>query len=104
MKTMKFFRNLLILFIFIFIFVNIVSRLLLQSTYNKISELEVISENPLIEIIEAKANKVGGMLIAKITNNTGEVIDNQYIKLDFLSKYGNNLGTKYLKVNNLQST
>lgn len=102
MKTMKLFKNLFILFIFIFVFVSYMSDAFIMSTYTLISKSEVISESPKIEILEARSTNINGFVIARITNNTGSKIDNQYIKLDFFSKYDNNLGTKYLKINNLE--
>lgn len=101
MKTMTLFKNLFLLFIFMFVFVTYMSHALLMSTYTLISESEVINESPKIEILEARASSINGFVIAKITNNTEAKIDNEYIKLDFFSKYDNNLGTKYLKVSNL---
>ena len=101
MARMKFFRNLLIFFIFIFIFVTYMSEQFIRSTYDSISANQIISDSPKIEIIEAKSTNINGFVKAKITNNTENEIDNQYIKLDFFSKHDNNLGTKYLKVDNL---
>lgn len=101
MKTMKLFRNLFILFIFMFVFVSYMSHAFVMSTYTLISKAEVVSEYPKIEILEARSTNINGFVIARITNNTKSKIDNQYIKLDFFSKYDNNLGTKYLKINNL---
>ena len=102
MSRMKFFRNLLLLFIFLFIFVEFMTHQFIKSTYIPIyKEDEAILESPKIEIIDAKSTNMNGYLKAKITNNTDNSIKDKYIKLDFFSKYNNNLGTKYLKINNL---
>ena len=101
MKTMKLFRNLFIIFILLFIFVGFMSKAFIESTYTSISKSEIISDIPKIEIIEAKVTNVNGFMIAKITNNSQEMLDDKYIKLDFFSKNDNNIGTKYLKINNL---
>lgn len=102
MKTMKLFRNLFIIFVLLFIFVSVMSEAFIKSTYTLIGENIVVSESPKIEILEARSTNVNGFVKAKITNNTDKDINNQYIKLDFFSKYDNNLGTKYLKVDNLK--
>lgn len=101
MSRMKFFRNLLLLFIFLFIFVEVMTHEFIKSTYVPIHEDETVLESPKIEIIEAKSTNMNGYLKAKITNNTDSAIKDKYIKLNFFSKYNNNLGTKYLKINNL---
>lgn len=102
MKTMKLFRNLFIIFVLLFLFVSYMSHAFVQSTYTLISKDETLLDSPKIEIIEARSTNINGYIKAKITNNTNSKIDNKYIKLDFFSKYGNNLGTKYLKINNLE--
>ena len=101
MKTMKLFKQLFICFMLLFIFVSYMSNALIMSTYTLISQSEVVSESPKVEIVEAKSTNVNGFVIGKITNNTDSIIDGKYIKLDFYSEHDNNIGTKYLKVENL---
>ncbi len=101
MNTMHQFKQYLICFILLFIFVGYMSKAFIASTYIPIRNIEITSESPKIEIMEAKSTNVNGFVVAKITNNTSSVIDNKYIKLDFFSKHDNILGSKYLKVSNL---
>lgn len=101
MKTMKLFKQLFICFILLYIFVSYMSNALIMSTYTLISQSETVSELPKLEIVEAKSTNVNGFVIGRITNNTNNVIDEKYIKLDFYSEHDNNIGTKYLKVENL---
>ncbi len=65
---------------------------------------KVIAENSSginVEVTDAKASNINGQLNYKITNNSNERIDDQYVKLDLYSKQGLLSATEYIKINDL---
>ena len=54
-----------------------------------------------VEVTDARASNVNGQLNYKITNNSNEKIDDQYVKLDLYSKQGLLSATEYIKVSDL---
>ena len=62
---------------------------------------EIITETPIVEVSEAKATKQSGFVKGKIKNNTESKIEEKYIKVDLFSERDTYLGSKYLKVQNL---
>lgn len=103
MKTLKLFRNLLIIFVAFYIFSEIVSAQYLKNTYSDVSNVEIADQSQKIEIEESKATKVNGYIEGKVTNTQNESTENKYIKVDCYSKYDNYLGTEYAKIGNLEN-
>ena len=99
-KLKRYFKYVLLL-ILLFIFVSIVSRLLIISMY-KPKECTVLFESPKIEIIDSKATNANGYIYGCITNTTGNIIENKYIKLDCYSEYENNINTGYAQIFKLE--
>ena len=102
MDTMKLFIKLLVAFVLLYFFVTYMSEGFIQTAYSPLDNYKVINDSPKIEITESKATKMNGYVIGKITNNTGEKIEAQYILVDCYSKYDNNLTTNYVKIEGLE--
>ncbi len=100
MKRMKtFFKYFLILLIFYFVS-NGITYLLLKSNYIA-RDYEVDIDEPQVTISEMKSTVLNGYTKGKIKNTTNDVITGKALKLDYYSKNGVLVGTKYCDVNNL---
>lgn len=100
MARMKTFRMWVLIIIGFYIYSTIITNILLKNTYKNING-EVIINSPKIEIIEAKAGKNSGDIKGIITNDTDEIIDKKYIKIDFYSKLNTKSGIEYIEISNL---
>ena len=69
------------------------SRAIIISMY-KPKECKVLFESPNIEILDSKATNANGYIYGCITNTTGEVLENKFIKLDCYSEYDNNINSR----------
>lgn len=101
MKRMKTFFIYALLIAALWIFSDIVIYLTINGTY-KVKEARISVSSPQIVITENKATYVNGIVNGSIKNNTEETLNNMYLKIDMYSKRDVNLGTKYVKINNLQ--
>lgn len=98
MKTLfKYFMAIVILVVL----TNVVSYFLLQSNYNDVSYTSNI-QNPTVTIEESKATNVNGYVKGRIKNDTEEDIINKYLRLDFFTKRGVNVGTNYVKIDKIE--
>ena len=91
----------IVLLILLFLFVSIMSRAIIISMY-KPKECKVLFESPNIEILDSKATNANGYIYGCITNTTGEVLENKFIKLDCYSEYDNNKNTGYAQIFRLE--
>ena len=74
--------------------------MLLKSNYiSKQYEIEI--NEPQVTISEMKSTILNGYAKGTITNTTDEVITGKALKLDYYSKNGALVGTKYSKIDNL---
>lgn len=98
MKT--FFRYFLVLLI-LYVVVDIACFYSLKSTYR--NKAYAVSSGTIldVEVKEAKATFVNGNIKGVVSNNTGAVVTNKYLKVDAYSKRNVLLGTKYVKLKDL---
>ena len=101
MKRMKKFLIYALIIIALWIFSDIVIYLSINGTY-KTKEAKVYVNSPQITITENKATYVNGVIKGSIKNNTEEIINDVYLKIDMYSPRDVNLGTKYIKIDNLK--
>ncbi len=88
-------------FVILYVLVDVFSYYTIVTTYvNK--EVSNYYSFPQVEIYESKATVTNGYLKGKVTNNTELPLVDQYLKVDLYSKRGSVLGTKYVKLNELQ--
>ena len=99
---MKTFFKYFLAIVIVYFLVNISSFYILKSTY-KTKEYSV--ENSLLDInvTEVKATVVNGYVKGTVKNNTNAQVKNKYLKLDSYSKRDVLLGTKYIKIKDLNS-
>lgn len=101
MKRMKTFFIYALLVVALWIFTDIIIYLAINGTY-KPMDTRVYASTPQVVISESKATYVNGVIKGSIKNNTQGIIDNMYLKIDMYSARDNNLGTKYIKIDNLR--
>lgn len=75
---------------------------LMKTTYNPKQFTIDPNTSPKVEITDFQATVTNGYVNGKMTNDTGEDINGKYLKLDYYSKNGVNLGSKYVEINNLK--
>jgi len=101
MKRMKTFLIYALIIAAFWVFSDIVIYLSVNGTY-KNKEAKVYVTSPQITVTENKATYVNGVIKGSIKNNTEKIIDGVYLKIDMYSARDNNLGTKYIEINNLK--
>lgn len=101
MKRMKTFLIYALLIAALWIFSDMVIYLVVNGTYKPINT-RIYVNSPQIVIEESKATYVNGYVKGSIKNNTEDIIKNMYLKIDMYSVRDNNLGTKYVKIEDLK--
>lgn len=99
MKTMKKFLLYLVLFILLYLFIDSMTYLMMKNTYKEIKNYNLEKGQYKIEILESKAGYANTIIKGTVTNNTDELKDKVYIKIDFYNKNGRLVGTKYKEIN-----
>ena len=85
----------------LWLFSDIIIYLSIHSTYANV-ETRVYTNSPEIIIGESKATYVNGFVKGGIKNNTEGIINEKYLKIDLYSPRDIKLGTKYVKIENLE--
>ena len=98
MSRLKTFGKYLLMFVAFYIFVTVMSIGFIKGTYDTMEQNVYSSEEIQIEVDEAKSTFVNGYVKGKLTNNTDSDIHSKYVKINFLSKKGNVILTKYLDI------
>lgn len=100
MSRMKTFFKYFLAIVIVYILVDIGSFYVLKSTYltKDYSAQESILD---IQVTEAKATYLNGYVNGTVKNNTDVQVANKYLKIDIYSERGVLLGTKYVKLNDL---
>ena len=96
-------RRWLIWFILLFAFVTIGSILAIKSMYHDITPYEILSENPIVTVSEAKATNVNGYIKGEIRNESEEDVSNKYLCFMLCNENNDVIGTEYIEIGNLTS-
>lgn len=100
MKRMKRFLHYLLMVVLFFILSEILIYISLNSVYDRISRRNYdVSQ---VSVSDAKATLVNGYVIGNIKNSEENNLNGKFLKIDFYSKMGNNLGTKYIAISGLK--
>ena len=100
MSRMKTFFRYFLAIVIVYILVDIGSFYVLKSTY--LTKDYSVEESILdLQVTEAKATYLNGYVNGTVTNNTDVPVTNKYLKIDIYSERGVLLGTKYVKLNDL---
>lgn len=100
MDRMKQFGRYALMIIVFYIISDILIYFGLIGMYKNFSG-EVITKSPVVEVEKSKTTRQSGIIKGKIKNNTASKIEEKYIKIDLFSERDTYLGSKYLKVQNL---
>lgn len=101
MKRLKTFLIYALIIAAFWIFSNILIYIAINGTYAHINT-KVYTTSPEIIVGDSKATYLNGFVKGGIKNNTSEIINNKYLKIELYSSRDVKLGTKYVKIENLQ--
>ena len=101
MSTMKTFFIYLLLFVGLYVVSNLLIDAYIKTSYYKIETYDIDVKEANITIMTAKASKDDGHIEGKIVNNTNEKVTNRYMKVELFSNKDVNLGTEYVKIDEL---
>lgn len=101
MKRMKTFLTYAIIIAAFWLFSDILIYIAVNGSYAHVDS-KVYTTSPEIIIGESKATYVNGFVKGGIKNNTSEIINDKYLKIDLYSARDVKLGTKYVKIENLE--
>lgn len=99
-KMKKYFTFLIILILF-YLFSNFIAYEALKTSLVPIENYSIECESPQINIEDACSSKVNGYVKGTVKNNTDSIIENKYIKVNFISKAGNVILSKYAEISKL---
>ena len=99
-KLKKYLLYVLIIAAF-WIFSDILIYLSINSSYTRV-DAKVYTNSPEIIIGESKATYVNGVVKGSIKNNTSDIINDKYLKIELYSARDVKLGTKNVKIENLE--
>lgn len=100
---MKVFLCYFLIFITVFIFSDVMIYLYTKSTYKPMEKYEVNVETLEVKVSTAEASNVNGSVIGTVKNNTEKNIIDEYLRFDFYTPRNVNVGTKYLKIDELRA-
>ena len=98
MDRMKTFLKYAIWVILFFFFSNFIISVGLNSSYKKMSSTSSVNTPRGVEITEAESTLVNGKVKGKIKYDEEQDIEGKYLRMDFLSKRDNVVGTKYIPI------
>ncbi len=100
-NRMKNFFTYFLMLVLLYVIVDILTFGYIYSTYKTIEQYEIVVINPSVTVEKAKATNVNGFIEGKIKNYATTTLSDEYLKFDFYSERGVNVGTKYLKIESL---
>ena len=102
MARLKTFLVYALLIVAISIFSNVMLYMYTKTAYYPIEKYEILCSVPEVTITKAEANYMCGKIGGQVTNHTTESLDGKYLKLSVYSTHDVCLGSKYIKLNNLE--
>lgn len=103
MGRMKTFGKYLLWFVLFYIFVTVTAYGYIRASYKGIDGVIIKNDQILVTIDTAEASLVNGRVNGKIKNVSQEDIQTKYMKVDFISKRGTLILTKYIQVDELKA-
>ena len=101
MKRLKTFLLYALIIAGFWIFSDIIIYVAINGTYTNVNA-KIYTDSPEIIIGESKATYINGYVKGGIKNNTQGIINEKYVKIDLYSARDVKLGTKYIKIENLE--
>ena len=99
MKRLKTFLIYGLLILGFWILSDILIKVGINSTYKPIERLD---ETKQIEVYQAEATLVNGRMKGIIKNSAENNVSNKYVKLELYSDLNNEIGTRYIPINELE--
>lgn len=99
MSTQKKFLIYVIVIILFFIFSKIMIAIALIGTY-KNKDVEINSKVPIQAQMQVTA--INGLVVGNIINNTENVIENKFVRIECYSKHNVLMGTKYVEIDKIE--
>lgn len=103
MGRMKTFGKYLLWFVLFYIFVTVTAYGYIRASYKGIDGVIIKNDQILVTVDTAEASLVNGRVNGKIKNVSQENIQTKYMKVDFISKRGTLILTKYIQVDELKA-
>ena len=100
-KMKKYFKYVLIIILF-YVFSNIMTNAFLKVSYSDITNYKINTEPLYVDITEAQASNRNGHIYGIVKNTSDSLVENKYLKFSMLSKNGNTLGEKYVRIDKLE--
>ena len=101
MERMKVFFKYIIIIALFWVFSNLIIYVSINVTYKHI-DVQIPNNIPNLTINDCKATKINGYVKGSIKNNTNQIINKKYVKIDCFSESNIKLGTKYITIENLE--
>lgn len=102
MDRMKTFLKYVIILIAFYFFSNIMINAFLKVSYSELKDYEINTTPLFVDVTKAEASNRNGYINGIVKNNSDKVVENKYLKFSMLSKNGNVLGEKYVKIDKLE--
>lgn len=102
MSRMLTFAKYLVIFIAFYFFVDFICFVGTSTMYKNLDKYSIECTQPEVTIEEAKATSVNGYIKGKIKNNTNEIINKKYLKINLIADNGINLGEKFIEISQLK--
>ena len=99
MKRLKTFLIYALLILGFWILSDILIKVGINSTYKPI---ERIDKTEQIEVFQAEATLINGRIKGVIKNSAENNVSNKYVKLELYSDLNNEIGTRYIEINELE--
>lgn len=88
----------ILLLIIVFVAVGFSTDLITKSFYKDSKNYEILTKNPSIEVSEYKKAHTDGYVKGKVTNTTGEIIDEATVQVAIYNKNNDFLGYEYYTI------
>ena len=92
-----------LIFITVFIFSDVMIYLYTKSMYKPMESYEINIETLEVTVSVAEASNVNGNVSGIIKNNTEKNMIDEYLRFDFYTPRNVNIGTKYLKIDEIRA-
>ena len=104
MDRMKTFFGYLLVVVICYFGSNVLAYVGINNIYEDIENYQYINTPSIVvNVDEAKATSINGYIEGTIKNDSNTSIKELYLKIDFYSDRKVNMGTKYIKVENLKA-
>ena len=102
MDRMKTFFKYFMIFVLIYVFSNLMIKAFLKVSFSEMTDYQIKTEPLFVDVTEAEVSNRNGHIYGIVKNTTESVVENKYLKFSMLSKNGNILGEKYIKIDKIE--